>query len=148
MTKTTKILLAILGIILLIVIGYFAYQKYQDTKRITVVPIEDDWTNYNNELLARSVFGKIVNVTSDSITVINQDDNKEATYKINEDTLIEKLGPADADGSQSFQETDISELAKDKNVWVILDSEDNTLVATVKLTDSDASSLVIPTPTQ
>lgn len=144
MSKTIKILIVVLIIAVFGVIGYLVYKNYYIVSD-SVVQTENDWTNYNNELLSKSVFGVIKDVNDDSITVIDQDNN-EKTYKINSVTQVEKLDDVSDDGTQSFVQAEKSNLEMDQNIWIIADSVDSSLAMTIKITNTNTDILPTPTP--
>jgi preprotein translocase subunit YajC len=142
MSKTTKILLLFLAIV---VIGggiYFTWRNYRTNKQTQT---EDPWEAYNQYLRQTTVMGTVKEISDNKITV-TKDDGEEAEYSISENTIYEKLGEPSEDGSAQFVTATKDDLAKDQSIWLFFEGEDNNTVAIIKIINSDNNNLPTPNP--
>jgi len=143
------IILIVLIFILLLIFGYLFYKNYQSVKDLNKVTEETKdtaWQEYKDQMLAKSIFGKVKKIDNTTITIVDED-NKEHTYKIVEATIFEKLGETNSDGSQIFIQMNKDEIKENNSVWVVLESEGSENASYIKVTNSDSSTDPTPTPT-
>jgi len=146
MTKTLKILLIILAIVVVGAGTFFGVRYYQGKNEQAKTVSEDEaWEEYNEYLRQTTVLGTIKEISDNKIMVV-KDDGSEVEYEIFDSTIYEKLGEPAEDGSAEFISASKDDLAKDQSVWLFFDDDNKKSLSLIKIIDSDTSNLPTPTP--